>query len=116
MRNGSYRNVVENPDEEESIFPSSVVSLGNDRLAFVVHRGRDSLNAHHLIVAVNLSRGLRAAVIKTYDIPTNGFKRLPQNPHAVAVERMEAVGSDAVRLSVPQSDYGVSSILVKIPE
>jgi len=116
VRNASYRNVVENPDEEESIFPSSVVSLGNDRLAFVAHRGRDALSSQNFIVSVDLARGLRAPVLKTYDIPTNEFKRLGQNPRAVLVNRMEAIGNDAVRLFVPESDYGIDSILVKLPD
>jgi hypothetical protein len=41
VQNSSYRYVAENPDEEEELFPipTPFVSLGNNRLAWITHRG-----------------------------------------------------------------------------
>jgi hypothetical protein len=121
VRNRSYRNVVENPSEGETIISTIssawFVLLPRDRLVFAARRGWDFPNSWNYLVIVDLSSGLSAPLITTLDIPKQDLKKPGENPRFLKIEGMEAVEGDpdAVRLSVPALEYGVSSIVVKIP-
>jgi hypothetical protein len=84
---------------------------------FAARRGADFPRSWNYLVVVDLSRGLSAPLIATLDIPKQDLKKPGENPRFLKIEGIEAVEGDpdAVRLSLPALEYGVGSIVVKIP-
>ena len=122
VRNRSYRNMVENPSEGEAIMKTTwaawCVLLPRDRLVFAAARGPDFPRSWNFLVVVDMSRGLNNPVIATLDIPKHDLKKPGENPRFLLMRGLEAVEGDpdAVRLIVPELEYGVDSIVVKIPD
>ena len=91
------------------------VLLPLKRLVFAAAQGEDFLHLRNYLVIVNLSGGVNHPAIETIDIPKDQFKKAGENPRFVKITGIEQASENAVRLFVPQSDYGVSSITVAIP-
>ena len=93
------------------------VLLPRDRLVFAARRGPDFPRSWNYLVVIDLSLGIDAPVITTLDIPKQDLKKPGENPRFLQMEGIQAVEGDpdAVRLSVPEMEYGVTGIVVKIP-
>ncbi len=112
----SYQNVVENPTQSETVLlNASFLMLPRFRLILVSRQGEDFLRSWDYVVVVDVSHGIANPVIQRIDIPKNQLKKPGENPQFVKVMGIEAVPPDTVRLSVPQAEYGVNSVVVHVP-
>jgi hypothetical protein len=90
--------------------------LIDNRLVFVATEGYDLTNSRDYLVMVDLSRGLKNEVSSTIEIPRNQLKKPGSHPSFIDVQKVERVGANTVRLYVPESEYGLSSFLVTLPQ
>jgi hypothetical protein len=113
----SYTNHVRaSSAADEGVFAHTFALLPPKRVIFVAAQGEGSPNVRNYLVVVDLSRGFANASYRTVEIPKDQLIRPGEIRQFVQVSRAEAVSADAVRLYVPRTDYGVDSIVVKIPE
>jgi len=120
-QNASKRSYVNHLGDEEKakaqqVLAHTFVLLPPKRVVFVAAQGEDFPRSHDYLVVVDLSDGFAKARYRTVDIPKDQLQRPGQNPHFVQVNDAEAVSGNKVRLYVPQTEYGVGSILVDIPD
>lgn len=114
---GSYINAVRNEQEVKNVLgPPFFLMLANHRLLFLSYTGQDFSNYYNHLVVVDLSKGLLHPEITTVEIPKDQLKKPGENPNFVKATGMKEVSPDEVRLFVPKSEYGVDSVLVKIPD
>jgi hypothetical protein len=99
----------------ERVLAHTFVLLPPKRIIFVAAQGEDFARSHDYLAVVDLSRGFSNATYGTLDIPTDELTRPGENRQFVQVSRAEAISEDTVRLYVPQTEYGVNSIVTKIP-
>jgi hypothetical protein len=111
----SYANHVRDNSPPENVLAHTFVLLPPKRVIFVAAQGEGFPNPHNYLVVVDLSRGPANVSYRNVEIPKDQLDRPGENPQFVQVSRAEAVSADAVRLYVPRTDYGVDSIVVKIP-
>ena len=111
----SYTNYVRYGSVAERVLPHTFVLLPPKRIIFVAAQGEDFPRLHDYLVVVDFSRGFANATYGTLDIPKDELTRPGENRQFVQISRAEAISEDAVRLYVPQTEYGVNSIVTKIP-
>ncbi len=111
----SYANVVENPADNETVLAYlSFLLLPQKRLVFVAAEGQDFMSSRDFLVVVNLSLGINHPVVKSVGIPKDQLEKPGENPQFVKITGIEPIGENSVRLLVPKSEYGVSSIVVNL--
>lgn len=88
--------------------------LPSKKLVVVVDEGSDASNYRTQIVVVDLSRGLSNPASYRLDAPIGKLPRRGENPEMMRVTRAEGISADQVRLYVPESEYGVGSIVMDI--
>ncbi len=116
VKKKSYVNAAQNSAEAERLLTTSpFLLLPSQRLVFVAAKGQDFPTSWDYLVVVDLSHGIVDPLIQTVDIPKDQFKKPGENPNFIQVTGIEAASPDSVRLFVPRSEYGVSSITVSIP-
>jgi hypothetical protein len=116
VQEGSYRNVVEGRGSSDTILVNlSFLLLQAERLVFVAAQGRDYSDSRDFLVSVDLSRGLERPVIRSFDIPKAQLQKLGENPDFIQITALEALSDDSVRLVIPRSEYGMSSLVVDLP-
>lgn len=112
----SYVNAVEDPADGDVILQNAgYLLLPSGRLAFVAAQGQGFANMRNYLVVVDLSHGVDHPSVETIDIPKDQLQKPGENPRFVKITGIEPVSEDAVRLLVPKSEYGVSSIIVSLP-
>jgi hypothetical protein len=112
----SYRNVAEGSAENQTVLAYlPFVMLAGERLVFAGAEGQDFTSSRDFLVVVDLSQGVRNPLIETVTIPTDQLPRPGENPRFVQIANIQAAGEETVKLLLPEREYGVSSILVRLP-
>lgn len=113
----SYANIVSGVEAARNVLGSQYLLLSSKRLVFRVSAGADDKTSRNWIMVVDLSHGFENPRTKAVDIPTGEFRKNEgYSSRMVEITKMEIVSASAVRLYVPESKYGVSSIVVNVPE
>ncbi len=116
VREQSYTDIVpeeSTPETVQTFLP--FLMLSGQRLLFMATRGKDFPSSADYLIVVNLSHRIDRPSIQALDIPKDQLKKPGENPNFIQVTGIEAASPDSVRLFVPRSEYGVSSINVSIP-
>ena len=58
---------------------------------------------------------MHASRFRKLDIPKDQLKKPGVNPDFIVVNRVEVVSDGVIRLYIPESDYGISSIVMEVP-
>lgn len=114
----SYLNTVENQaDVRLALGSSNFLAMANKKLIVAVGEEPegDATSLKTYLAIVDLSGGLSHAKVSQLRIPTDQLKKGNETAY-VQVMHMEAVSANTIRLEIPESEYGVSSILVNIPK
>jgi hypothetical protein len=111
----SYENHVASGDQSFHILGTPMVLLPSKKLILDVSESLDSRISRNYLASVDLSGGTASPVSRSIDIPWNKLPKAGENPQHLAITGMEALSQNAVRIYVPEREYGVSSIVVDIP-
>jgi hypothetical protein len=113
----SYTNHVQDISEARHVLSTpNFLLLPSDRLIFVTSEGSEFTNSKNYLVAISLAEGPAKPKAMQLEIPKVDFKKPGENPSYVKINRLEEASPNQVRLYVPESEYGVGSILVEIPK
>jgi hypothetical protein len=113
----SYRNVVDVPSAARGVLGAPVL-LSFGKVVFVAMDGPglDVTGKRDVLVAVDLSRGLKNPPIQQIDIPKDQLRRNPSSRvDVLSVTKLQAVSPHAVRLVFPPGLYAVDSLVVDVP-
>ena len=111
----SYRNVVADQTETRgaAMGMGGFALVGTSKLVFVASEGTFP-DKYNYLIAVDLSAGADHPMPRKIDIPKGRVRKPDRFPNFTTVIRVEAVSPTAVRIYVPESDYGRGSIVVDI--
>jgi hypothetical protein len=113
----SYENVTSRLGITSGALANTFALLSPRHLIFVgVDEGKDAGDMRDYLVVVDFSEGIEKLKYQTVDIPKNELKIPGPSNSFVVVNSVESLGNGMVRLHVPESDYGVPSIVVQIPK
>jgi hypothetical protein len=110
----SYINNVSDPLQAERILGSPSILLPSDKLVVPVDEGFDAGSYRTHLAVIDLSQGLANPVIREIALPTDKYPRRHDSPNMMEVNKLEAVSVGAVRLYLPEGEYGIGSIVVDI--
>ena len=114
-RDRSYTNIVAEGGYAPLVLAHTFGLVRPRQLAFVGAEGADAPHLRNYLVVVDLSSDMHASRFRKLDIPKDQLKKPGVNPDFIVVNRVEVVSDGVIRLYIPESDYGISSIVMEVP-
>ncbi|HXE90968.1 MAG TPA: hypothetical protein VNK82_08410 [Terriglobales bacterium] len=112
----SYVNHVESVSLARHVLGTpNFLLLPSKHFVFVSSEGKEFKDLKNYVVMISLAEGMHKPKLTRIEIPKREFKKAGENPAFVKVTRLEEAAPNAVRLYVPESEYGVGSIVVELP-
>ena len=116
VKNRSYRNVLEDSPLDQTVMSNlSFLMLPNQRLVSVAASGGDFPSSRNWLVVIDLSRGVEKPFIETLEIPKDKLQEPGENPKFIKINAIEMASENSVRVLLPATEYGISSIVVPVP-
>lgn len=114
-RDRSYQNVVTEGGYAPLVVAHTFALVRARQLAFVCAEGVDAPHLRNYLVVVDLSSNIQASRFRKLEIPRDQLKKPGVNPDFIVVNGVEVVSDGVIRLYIPESDYGISSVVMEVP-